>query len=214
MIAGSGGSGGGGGTTTATSLLKFQGANNSTDFIDTNTDNTWAIERGTPIISTTNPKFDSSCMSTSGNGGIITSLPKLQDTFTIEGWFRPESNTNDPRVIFGVLPGVAVYIYLNVFRIYTGSWSANYGTATINQYSHIVLESLNGEITFYVDGVGYNQSISSSVWEAPNPCQMFLGFRTGSDIGQDFIGKVGGFRVTNGEALYQGNFTPPTNQFT
>lgn len=76
--------------------LKFEGANNSTTFIDSSSYNNTIIKAGTPIISTTSPAIGTS--SGSFDGGSFLNLTDHTVThlgsndFTIEAWVKITSN--------------------------------------------------------------------------------------------------------------------------
>ena len=214
MIAGSGGSGGGG-STSAVSLMLFEGANNSTDFIDENSDNTWSVIRGTPIISTEKFKFGSSSLKTS-DGCIQVDLPQLPGDFTIEAWVYATASANT--VIF-VSDGVGGSSFMgsNGYKLKNlvagGASRSHQNVFTTATWTHIAYVSKGGLLTMFSNGIKATAtSHASTLWNN----ETTLSFGLGGDQNNSFrqwIGYIDSMRVSD-SALYNGDFAPPTEPFS
>ena len=201
-------------------LLHFDGANNSTVFTDSSPFNqTVSVVTGTPKISTAMSKFGGSSLYLDGSSSIkIPNNANLNlgtGVFTIEFWFYLLS-----------LPGYEA-LFLQKFgsprqqiSIYPSGELASgflYGTIiattaiTAGAWHHVaeVRETTNGAIKQYINGVHEGiQGLSGSV---DNAGDLTIGsWGSGSDR---ITGYIDEFRIRK-EAIYTGNFTPPTSAFT
>ena len=196
-------------------LLHFDGANNSTVFTDSSPFNqTVSLVTGTPKISTAMSKFGGSSLYLDGSSSIKipdnANLNLGTGVFTIEFWFYllslPISEAlflqkfGIPRQQISTYPSgelASGFLYGTITSttvITTGAW---YHVA-------VVRETENGVIKHYINGVHEGGAIGS-----PGSVD-----NTGDlTIGNSVTGYIDEFRYRR-EAVYTGNFTPPTAPFT
>ena len=94
----------------------------------------------------------------------------------------------------------------------SGGTYVNYGSLPDNNaWNHLAIVRYNGTVSYYLNGVsrGTPRSITNSLTSSTNT--MMIGATP--DGGNNFVGYVDDFRVTNGYARYTSNFTPPTSAF-
>jgi hypothetical protein len=94
----------------------------------------------------------------------------------------------------------------------SGGTYVNYGSLPDNNaWNHLAIVRYNGTVSYYLNGVsrGTPRSITNSLTSSTNT--MMIGATP--DGGNNFVGYVDDFRVTNGYARYTANFTPPTSAF-
>jgi hypothetical protein len=145
--------------------------------------------------------------------------------FTIECWFRLTNATSSYRGIWAqnntVLRfGDAGFGDKLQFAVDQSSvaniWScAVTASSVLNTWTHVAWTRINGANRLYVNGV--LQSIGSGSNPASYPSTSFTGagsITSGGVIGNLFVGQISNVRITNGYAVYSGNFTPPTNRLT
>ena len=196
-------------------LLHFDGANNSTVFTDSSPFNqTVSLETGTPKISTAMSKFGGSSLYLDGSSSIqIPNNANLNlgtGVFTIEFWFYLLSlpswealflqKFGSPQQRVSTYPSgelVSGFLYGTITSttvITAGAW---YHVA-------VVRETTDGAIKQYINGVHEGGTIGS-----PGSVD-----NTGDlTIGNGVTGYIDEFRYRR-EAVYTGNFTPPTAPFT
>jgi hypothetical protein len=196
-------------------LLHFDGANNSTVFTDSSPFNqTVSVVAGTPKISTATSKFGGSSLYLDGSSSIkIPNNANLNlgtGVFTIEFWFYLTSlpswealflqKFGSPRQQISIYPSGELhsgFLYGTVMSttvITTGAW---YHVA-------VVRETENGVIKQYINGVHEGGTINST-GSVDNAGDL--------TIGNIVTGYIDEFRIRK-EAVYTGNFTPPTSAFT
>ncbi|MDP2090958.1 MAG: LamG-like jellyroll fold domain-containing protein [Candidatus Gracilibacteria bacterium] len=212
-----------------TLLMHFDGANNSTSYIDEYGHN--FTNFGNAKISSNYSKFGGTSLYTNYTNGYIhlthNDLLIGNQPFTMEYWFL---QTHLPSAGYGY----AIQTYGNGsdgtggFATQTFQWNTGskghlirnaYGTIlrnydyNIGQWYHFAItrETVGGNIRFYVDGVSLGYLPSSGNFGTTN--YLKLGHYTGSwnQVGNIYIDEL---RFIKGESIYNGNFTPPTQAFT
>jgi hypothetical protein len=183
-------------------------------------------------VSTIEYKNDSSSIYLDGvDDGIMIPYTKELDfgtnSFTVECWFNCSSFASSRTIFskisptFGIVRESALYIVNSTtFRFYygiRGTNQTNYDftvpTMSINTWYHVAVTRdsnifrvfLNGKLAAgtYSDAIDLNGSIP-----------FWVGVQNDhTDVTADFIGYITNFRVTNGVARYNGNFTPPICRF-
>ena len=194
-------------------LMHFDGANNSTNFIDSSQYKHSFAPYGSPVISTAQSKFggsslyfpSSSFLDSSGAGWNIGAKD-----FTVECWARWTSSQN--RSCFD-----GSYSAGNGFRV-TGwdSFEARIGNnvigsvgAGINVWYHLAITRSDDTARFFVNGSLINSIPNSTLINVP-------ALRIGGNIGNntyEFPGYIDEFRLSVGIARYTAAFTPPDKPF-
>jgi hypothetical protein len=179
-----------------------------------------------PSISTTQSVFGGSSLSALTSGWYLSAVSYNGDfqfgtgNFTVECWARAETQTT--------AQGIFQFANNNtgLQNSSTGSLAAAFrtdgpgwrwyadgsrdatGSPVTGTWYHIAIERVDGEVTFYVDGIGL---ASATVTTALNFSSMAIGafFSTSFTLS----GYVDEVRVSN-IARYNGNFTVPTTAFT
>ena len=202
-------------------LLHFDGTEGSTTFTDSSPFNqTVSVVTGTPKISTAMSKFGGSSLYLDGSSSIkIPNNANLNlgtGVFTIEFWFYllslPSSDAlflhkmGTPQQIIAISSGKKVYSGF----FYGSILSTTVITAGTWYHVAVVRETENGIIKQYINGV--NEGIMSTLGSVDNTGDLAIGswFNGGSNRVTGYIDE---FRIRK-EAVYTGNFTPPTAPFT
>lgn len=212
-------------------LLKFEGNNNSTTFIDSSTNNLTVTPTNNAKISTAQSKFGVSSGITSVSnvnkdyiGVAATSLFNVGGLtpFTAECWFRASSAGHaGGSGIFSTRINT-VYTAFEVRHISSSlswlisnsaesSWTSssivpNF-TVSLNVWYHIALVGDGTNIKLYVDGIS-KLSTSHTNWSSTNR-PIYIG--AGGDA--SFGGYIDEFRFTKGVARYTSNFIPTDRPF-
>ena len=200
-------------------LLHFDGANNSTVFTDSSPFNqTILVVTGTPKISTAMSKFGGSSLYLDGSSSIKipdnANLNLGTGVFTIEFWFYLLSL---PSSIAWLLHKSGQQIYISPpspilvsYFLYGSLLSTTAITAGAWYHVAVVRETTDGVIKQYINGV--HEGISSQPGSVDNTGDLTIGswFNGGSNR---ITGYIDEFRIRK-EAIYTGNFTPPTAPFT
>ncbi len=203
-------------------LLHFDGANNSTVFTDSSPFNqTVSVVTGTPKISTAMSKFGGSSLYLDGSSSIkIPNNANLNlgtGVFTIEFWFYLLSLPSSD-VLFlhkNGTPQQIIAIGDPSKKLYSGFLNGSTLSTTVitaGAWYHVavVRETTNGVIKQYFNGSHEGTlNLSGSV---DNAGDLAIGswFNGGSNRVTGYIDE---FRIRK-EAVYTGNFTPPTSAFT
>jgi hypothetical protein len=147
--------------------------------------------------------------------------------FTIELWFRQTSRSNYDGVFgYGTAATASVAGTMNLdigglqynFSIGNGaSYAVNEnisgGLPSLNAWHHLAVVRNGTSFRVYVDGVNRAMAngISYSIPAQPGP--LLIGSQT-DGTSTYFTGQITNFRVVNGTALYNGDFTPPNVALT
>ena len=202
-------------------LLHFDGANNSTVFTDSSPFNqTVSVVTGTPKISTAMSKFGGSSLYLDGSSSIkIPNNANLNlgtGVFTIEFWFYLLSLPSSDALFLHKMgtPQQIIAIGGISKKLYSGFLGATIPSTTVitaGTWYHVavVRETENGIIKQYVNGV--NEGSLNTTGSVDNTGYLTIGsWFTGSNA---ITGYIDEFRIRK-EAVYTGNFTPPTAPFT
>ena len=137
------------------------------------------------------------------------------EDFTVEVWINPDSVYNY-KTIFATRPNNAGYtdgfnmwidangktgMYSNAFLTQTAS-----GTITPNQWTHVVAERYNGQLTTYVNGVA--AAVQSSNTQNYTRTVASIGLLAAANQ-ESFTGQMQDLRVYKGVAKYKGGFDVP-----
>ena len=148
--------------------------------------------------------------------------------FTVECWFRWHSNNSGWQSIFGkyAASGGAAgdngfWLHLNNGGILTGgdrgNGFANGSTAlNLHEWYHTALVRSGTTVSIYLNGVLEASHTSDDGGGVPRNCDNNTEFAIGylSNYGRGWDGDISNLRCVKGQALYTGNFTPPTSPLT
>lgn len=207
-----------------TSLLHFNGANNSNVFADEKSFNWTAI--GNAKIVTDSQAFDGASGYFDGVGDYIYGPQSLMQfgtgDFTVECFFnikshQPSTTADITLVGYGISPSNGLVFMLSKINGAPGFWDGQsfFGTSiplSTGVRRHIAYERHNSTLTCYIDGVGYILSTSySEVVNANSVVRVGGAYYGGNE--SYFKGYIDELRITN-HARYRGDFTPPNKAFT
>jgi len=194
-------------------LLKMNGSNGSTSFIDSSKNNITVTAFGNAQISTAQSKFDGSSAYLDGTGGTyITALNAASfetGDFTVEAWIYPTDNTKG-NLLFGMgtsTSGILLSLnYLTVDGI-SYNWNNN-NYIPFNTWSHIALVRNSGIMKIYVNGVEKFSSYLPNQLYTNRILYCGNGYSTIGSAQNAFQGYVDNIRIIQGKARYTSNFTP------
>jgi hypothetical protein len=174
-----------------------------------------------------------------GNGDFVevsNTMSLGTSEFTIEFWMYPltqYADGNDIVILSGEAAsqgatgwGVALGSYngYNGLLLVSGTYGQGTGGDYVNNYwgrkncwDHIVWQRRNSVLECYINGVSQSLSSYSEGTGSTSDTKDFSGSNTTKRLGTDlggggaFHGYISGFRIVSGNAVYSGNFTPPTS---
>jgi len=216
-------------------LLKADGANNSTTFVDSST-NAFAVSRtGNTVISTAQSKFGGSSAYFDGSGDYLSvsssaSLEFGSGNYTVEMWVNPTGGIANgaQKYLFGKRQSLSIYggvlgflafnSSLNAYRAYYyvttngTTWAISAATGYIipaNTWTHLAFVRNGNTFTVFVNGTSAASGTASGT--IPSNSQPFvIGSASSADPGANgYLGYIDDFRITKGVARYTENFTPP-----
>jgi len=217
-------------------LMKADGEDNSTAFIDNSNNNLAITPYGNTKISTTQSKFGGSSISFDGTGDYLSSpaSPQLDfgtGDFTIECWFYVAGNSpldNMNRRIAaltatypssGTITGMGLFIMGDSTATGTGILFANYvsGTSWYFDYAGAVAQGVWHHVAVSRQGALMRLFLNGTIVASgninnqsiTNPNALTIGRTVYSGYTYDFNGYIDDFRITKGVARYTENFTPP-----
>lgn len=204
-------------------LAHFNNINNSTIFTDNSSFNRTLTRTGTTaVISTTQSKFGGSSLYLGAAGGSshLTSNNinvGIQD-YVMEGWFYFNSLVGTYGALMGWSPdGLFVGFGDNKLFISeneSDSYSAS-SPLLINTWHHIAwVRRYNHSVNIYCDGLAVWTSNFGTTWGRTSnmgSTPILVGGSSSFATSKNFY--IDDFRLTVGQARYNGNFTPPTTQF-
>lgn len=216
-------------------LLKADGENNSTTFVDSGPSSLTVSKSGETKISTTQSKYGGSSAYFDGNGDYLT-VPSSNnfnfgsENYTIEMWINPAGGLSNgtQKYLFGkrqslsVYGGVLAFIQfnssLNAYRAYYyattngTTWGVSVVTGfsiPANTWTHLAFVRSGSTFTLYVNG-NYAISGTASGTIPSNSEPFIVGSVSSANPGANgYAGYIDDFRVTKGVARYTANFTPP-----
>lgn len=206
-----------------TVLLRFNGTNGSTNFVDSS-------PNGFSVVALTGASQISTAQSVAGgssgffpagamlsSGVYIASQPQfalLTNDFTFDMWVRFTSlptEENDHRGLFAIDGPGSMAAYLAATNSGTALWVGGSGASypwspSIDQWYHVAITRQDGAVRTFIDGAQLGDAFSAS--NSMSQGILYVGTLSGaSDVG----GYMDNFRLINGTALYTSNFTPPTD---
>jgi len=207
-------------------LLHFDGADGSTTFTDSSpTPLAYTRTYSNNVISTTQSKFNGSSLYVgvdTGSGvqsGTNDRFILSNMDFTLECWFYDSVLSVGNAGIIGISERHSIVIDSGIIKanVFTGSnfEIVHQTTVSAASWNHVALVRNNGVVTLYVNGVASNTTIAigtTTLLNSSNTFKTTVGTYKGNVIGC-FGGYVDEARVRR-EAVYTGNFTPPTSAFT
>ena len=153
----------------------------------------------------------------------------LGGDFTLESWIYPidysvvtnwglidtrQSGTTAAAFSFGV--SALASPVSGYYRMYYYNAGYSYGTTSIvgGTWTHVAWERVGSTLTFYVNGVaGGTATVSGTITAAATTNPIWIGHKDNSLATYGTNGYINDFRLTNGTARYNGNFTPPNSPF-
>lgn len=205
-------SGGGGAPTdpdwaSVVSLLKFNGANNSTTFTDER-GHTWT-RTGSPVISTAESVFGgaSGLFATDTSDRIDASDASFAlgtGDFCIECWVKPDADWNRAVFSFG---SNLVYVASSNWAFFSGGNLILGGTVSTSAFQHVALSRESGTLRLFVGGALIGSTSFST--DLTGTALRIGWYNFGNPLG----GYVDEFRVSKGVARYTAAFTPPSAPF-
>jgi hypothetical protein len=215
-------------------LLKADGANNSTTFVDNSPNNLVISRFGNTKISTTQSKHGGSSAYFDGNGDYL-SVPSSENlefgsgNYTVEMWVNPTRIANGAQkylfgkrqsssIYGGVLGFLAFNSSLNAYRAYYYAtvngitWAVGAATGYIipaNTWTHLAFVRNGNTFTVFVNGTSAASGTASGT--IPSNSEPFvIGSTSAANPGTfAYAGYIDDFRITKGVARYTENFTPP-----
>jgi len=217
-------------------LLNFNGANNSTTFTDSSTNNFTITRFNTPVISTTQSKFGGASGFFDLEGNVI-SAPNNEDfnmragNFTMEIWAYTTVTSQRQFILYrGNNAGAAdsssfslEITALNKIRFVLidslGSFPANTneiissGSISQNTWTHIAAVRDGNTVTLYINGTSDGTvSVTGKSMRSVNQVVKIADYTSTGAL--EFRGYLDDLRITKGKAVYTANFTAPTSELT
>jgi len=221
-------------------LMKADGANNSTTFVDSST-NAFAVSlTGNTVISTTQSKYGGSSAYFDGNGDYL-SVPSSENldvgsgNYTIEMWVNPAGGlaNRTQKYLFGKRQSLSIYggvlgflqfdSSLNAYRAYYyvtvngTTWAVTAATGDIiaaNTWTHLAFVRSGSTFTLYVNGASAASGTTSGTIPS-NAEPLVIGSTSSANPGANgYAGYIDDFRITKGVARYTASFGPPDSHPT
>jgi len=209
-------------------LLKMDGSNNSTTFIDNSSNNLAITANGDARISIAQSKFGGTSGFFDGTGDYLTlsntTLTDLPADFTIELWFNANSfstaltlvgkwGSSQRAWLFGINNSTTIQFATgnsgSISGIHTRTTPV---TMSPNTWYHIAVSRSLGTIRIFLNGIQCGADISDS---GNNTSTQTTGIAVNPDgFSFPFSGYIDDLRITKGISRYNSNFTPPTSSFT
>lgn len=196
-------------------LLAFDGANNSTTFIDSSSQQRTITRQGsTVVISTAQSKFGGSSGFFTGGQGAGTpdgvsfpiSYSLSNNDWTIEFWMRPSIATQY-RTVFQTNASSSqlhCHIYTDGKLYVNDSAVGNIAAGNIiaNTWTYIAIVQNGSNWFLYQEGVRVQTATKQTLGSITG---WALGYSTRFDGGTSYAGYFDDFRITTGSALYTGS---------
>lgn len=221
---------------TVSLLLHFNGANNSTTFTDSSTNN-WTVTgvgTGSPYISTNHPKFGNASGFVSGAYWTVpVDAANFSDRdFCIEFWIYPITKGTSGNLIGYELAKNASPKGFDLqwdsvsgnklrFRAAYNTGTGTYGIDALstnaisnNAWTHIAVTRQDSTIRVFINGIKEIEVTSAScLWAEESTSTFNIGKGSNGNTNKVGIAFYDEFRITKGGAVYTSNFTPPTAEF-
>jgi hypothetical protein len=127
-------------------------------------------------------------------------------------WDSRQSGATASAMIFG-LTSLASPVTGSYRIIYYYSGTTYYGTGIVlsYQWTHIAYVRVGSTMTFYINGVaGGTATISGTQTGSATSNPIYIGTKDNGLAAYGSTGAISNFRIVNGTAVYNGNFTPST----
>jgi hypothetical protein len=197
----------------------MDGANNSTTFTDSSSNNIAVTAYGDAKVSTADPKIGSGILTLDGNGDYLetaasSALALGTEDLTVEFFALVNSgNTNAGLFTFGpsgASSGLALAIFSgNWYLTQAGQGGQNMGAVTTGSLQHVAVTRSGSSLRLWIEGAQLGSTISSTTNFTDN--RLIIGWYYTSSFAIN--AKVDEFRVTEDIARYTEPFTPPTGPF-
>jgi hypothetical protein len=199
--------------------LKGDGANNSTNIVDSSPNPKTITVFGDTKISTTQSKYGGSSIYFDGIGDYLEviqpSLFSFPGDFTIECWFWTSIATGDQCLLNinsyqnGVLmrpSSTGGLIYAQGLVIYPP------GNPSLSTWHHLTISRQGTSVYSFLDGVATTtKTISGTVNTGTSAVK--IGSPNAGQFSIDFNGYIDSLRITKGTARYTANFNPETDTY-
>lgn len=205
-----------------TLLMHFEGANDSTLFVDSSAQNRAVSVLSSPTVSTLQSKFGSSSGRFLGSGAVyMPDVPELRmgsDDFTLECWvnhtslggFQGYMAKRNSNAGFGEFALYAAGADVNFLTSTSGSsWTGVTASGNIlvaNAWTHIAAVRHGSLMRLFVNGAQVATAAVSGTLVA-NTQQLAVGANA-SNGDQPLFGYIDDLRITKGLARYTAAFTP------
>ena len=200
--------------TNSSLLLYCNGANNSTDFIDSSSNNHIITVSGTAKQKTDQYKYGTASAYFDGTSTCYIKASGAGDAFTfgtgdftIEFFARWDNTTANVRMLIS-FSGIPWEIYTNGAVILLWNGGANLlssgSVIAATTWHHIALTRSGTVLRLFVDGV-----VVGSATNSTNLTRNDFAIGNWPGDGRGFIGYIDEFKVKKGEALYTSNFAQP-----
>jgi hypothetical protein len=202
-------------------LLHMDGANNSTTFIDSSSNN-YAITTGLNAkISTAQSKYGGSSANFSATNDFLsfssTAFSFGTDDFTVECWIYVSNYGSSPHkpVIIGSGYNGLVFYLGNDGTLWCGQYGVgnnanSTGVIPLNTWTHVAVTRSGSTARLFIngtiDGIG---SWSATLNGSSTPA---IGIDPANSL-QKFTGYIDDFRITKGISRYNSNFTIPSSAY-
>ncbi len=207
-------------------LLHMDGANNSTNFIDSSLSAHTITVNGTTKINTSQSKFGGSSGFFDGTEGGLTA-PDSTDwqfgsgDFTIDFWARASGFTSQDSILEyrGTGSNISFFLDINGGNVLFygdstggGSWDIasgqSFGAISTTQFNHFALVRSGNNFYTFKDGVQASTWTSSLAFYVPDPGTT-PGLLIGDSVPLDnYHGYLDELRISKGIARWTANFTP------
>ncbi len=216
-------------------LLHFDGADNSTTFTDSSSNNYSVTRGGSATISTAQSKFGGASLALDGDGDYVSTTAPIElgsGDFTIEAWVFVDSESSGTRPIasaYDLAPtptpfakwlfyvdgdGTLSFLAENAEQ---GQWTLQCTGAEVptDEWAHVAVTRSGGSLHLFVDGVEDTNSVSNAGLNIPSADITAVGKLVENGEGASyFAGYIDEFRIVQGEAIFTGNFAPPTAPYS
>jgi len=204
--------------------LKFDGSNNSTNFVDSSPNDFLIIPFGTPIISTAESKFGGSSLYLNGSSGLSLNSINFKSNWTIESWFRT-STAGYTTIICQDAGGGNEWTLLIDPDGSTSYYNLSYPTGNPlfndntsvnnNIWHHVAISRDKTSIYFYLDGVRKATVNNLTSFDYSTITPVRIGFMP--NYGRFFNGYIDNLRISKKAqytpVLYPNGFTLPDVDF-
>ena len=212
-------------------LLHMDGADGSTTFTDSSTNNFTLTAFGNAQIDTAIKKFGSGAALFDGNGDylrVYTNEEFSSGNWTTEMWIYPNNVSGEPRILSRQDAGDAFVYQLRInnenlgllIRRGNGSDFAIIGESAAcqifaNVWQHIAITRNGNTISMYINGNSVASVTFSGIYDSTLNPPWIIGAFADSNLSPQlyFSGSIDELRITKGVARYTANFVPQTAPF-